>query len=180
DASVDLELSNPVAQLGPGDLFGEMTCLSFYPRSATVRAVEETEVLEMLRNVLQMLQKDKVFKRDLDRRYRERALDTHLRTVPSFAGMESAVFERLRDRVELVRFEPKQVICKQGEVADSLYLIRIGFVKISQDFPGGELVLRYLTRPDYFGEIGLLGQGGGGDDTAERGRRTANCVALDH
>jgi CRP-like cAMP-binding protein/Fe-S-cluster-containing hydrogenase component 2 len=175
DASVDLELSNPVAQLGPGDLFGEMTCLSFYPRSATVRAVERTDVLEMLRNVLQMLQKDKVFKRELDRRYRERALDTHLRTVPIFAGMTSALFDRLRDRVELVRFEPKQVICRQGEVADSLYLIRIGFVKVGQEFPGGELVLRYLTRPDYFGEIGLLGQQGG-----ERGERTATCTALDH
>ena len=175
DAGVDLELSNPVAQLGPGDLFGEMTCMSFYPRSATVRAVETTEVLEMLRNVLQMLQKDKVFKRELDQRYRQRALDTHLRTVPIFAGMDNALFDRLRDKVELVRFEPKQVICRQGEVADSLYLIRIGFVKVSQEFPGGELVLRYLTRPDYFGEIGLLGQGGG-----ERGERTATCTALDH
>jgi len=178
DASVDLELSNPVAQLGPGDLFGEMTCLSFYPRSATVRAIEEVEVLEMLRNVLQMLQKDKVFRRELDERYKLRALDTHLRTVPIFAGMPNALFDRLRDRVELVRFEPKQVICRQGEVADSLYLIRIGFVKVSQDFPGGELVLRYLTRPDFFGEIGLLGQGG--SDAAERGERTATCTALDH
>jgi CRP-like cAMP-binding protein/Fe-S-cluster-containing dehydrogenase component len=175
DASVDLELSNPVAQLGTGDLFGEMTCLNFYPRSATVRAVEPTEVLEMLRNVLQMLQKDKVFKRELDQRYRARALDTHLRTVPIFAGMPSTLFDRLRDRAELVRFEPKQVICRQGEVADSLYLIRVGFVKVSEDFPSGELVLRYLTRPDYFGEIGLLGQQGG-----ERGVRTANCTALDH
>ncbi len=179
DASVDLELSNPVAQLGRGDLFGEMTCMSFYPRSATVRAIEEVEVLEMLRNVLQMLQKDKVFKRELDQRYRERALDTHLRTVPIFAGMDNALFDQLRDRVELVRFEPKQVVCKQGEVADSLYLIRIGFVKVSQDFPGGELVLRYLTRPDFFGEIGLLGQGGG--DISDRGgERTATCTALDH
>ena len=178
DASVDLELSNPVAQLGPGDLFGEMTCLSFYPRSATVRAVETTEVLEMLRNVLQMLQKDKVFKRELDQRYRERALDTHLRTVPIFAGMDNALFDRLRDKVELVRFEPKQVICHQGEFADALYLIRIGFVKVSQDFPGGELVMRYLTRPDFFGEIGLLGQGA--EEVNDRGERTATCTALDH
>ncbi len=170
DASVDLELSHPVAQLGVGELFGEMTCLSFYPRSATVRAIEDTEVLEMLRNVLQMLQKDKVFKATLDRRYRERALDTHLRTVPIFAGVPDTLFNELRDKVELVRFEPGQVICRQGEAADALYLIRIGFVKVSQSFPGGELVLRYLNRPDYFGEIGLLGEG----------IRTATCTALDH
>ncbi len=170
DATVDLDLSNPVAQLGPGDLFGEMTCLSFYPRSATVRAVEETVVLELLRNVLQMLQKDKVFKADLDRRYRERALDTHLRTVPVLSGLSDAFVTRLRDRVRLVRFEPGQDICKQGEVADSFFLIRIGFVKVTQNFPGGDLVVRYLTRPDYFGEIGLLGEG----------VRTATCTALDH
>ena len=170
DATVDLDLSNPVAQLGPGDLFGEMTCLSFYPRSATVRAVEETVVLELLRNVLQMLQKDKVFKADLDRRYRERALDTHLRTVPVLSGLSAAFVTRLRDRVHLVRFEPGQDICKQGEVADSFFLIRIGFVKVTQNFPGGDLVVRYLTRPDYFGEIGLLGEG----------VRTATCTALDH
>jgi CRP-like cAMP-binding protein/ferredoxin-like protein FixX len=147
-----------------------MTCLSFYPRSATVRAVEETEVLELLRNVLQMLQKDKVFKADLDRRYRERALDTHLRTVPLLAGLSDAFVRRLRDSVEMVRFEPGQEICRQGDPADSFFLIRIGFVKVTQAFPGGDIVLRYLNRPDYFGEIGLLGEG----------VRTATCTALDH
>ena len=38
DAPLDLSYENPVATLKPGDLFGEMTCMSFYPRSATVRA----------------------------------------------------------------------------------------------------------------------------------------------
>jgi CRP-like cAMP-binding protein/Fe-S-cluster-containing hydrogenase component 2/ferredoxin len=170
DATIDLDLNNPVARLGPGDLFGEMTCLSFYPRSATVRAVEDTVVLELLRNVLQMLQKDKVFKAELDRRYRARALDTHLRTVPVLAGLSEAFVGRLRERVELVRFEPGQDICRQGDVADNFFLIRIGFVKVTQTFPGGDLVARYLTRPDYFGEIGLLGEG----------VRTATCTALDH
>jgi CRP-like cAMP-binding protein/Fe-S-cluster-containing hydrogenase component 2 len=170
DATVDLDLSNPVAELGAGDLFGEMTCLSFYPRSATVRAVEETVVLEMLRNVLQMLQKDKLFKAELDRRYRARALDTHLRSVPLLSSLSNEFVARLRERVELVRFEPGQVICKQGEPADSFYLIRIGFVKVTQEFPGGDLVVRYLNRPEYFGEIGLLGEG----------VRTATCTALDH
>jgi Fe-S-cluster-containing hydrogenase component 2 len=62
------------------------------------------------------------------------------------------------------------VICKQGDPADSFYLVRLGFVKISESYPGGELVLAYLSRGDYFGEIGLLGGG----------TRTAACSALDH
>src|SRR5450631_999686 len=32
DAPVDLPYDNPVAELGPGELFGEMTCMNFYPR----------------------------------------------------------------------------------------------------------------------------------------------------
>src|SRR5215471_12421120 len=48
DASVDLNYENPVAELGPGDLFGEMTCMNFYPRSATVRAESDVVVYEML------------------------------------------------------------------------------------------------------------------------------------
>ncbi|MCI0538241.1 MAG: 2Fe-2S iron-sulfur cluster-binding protein, partial [Verrucomicrobiales bacterium] len=72
DAPVDLAYENPVAELGPGDLFGEMTCLSFYPRSATVRALTDCTMLEMLRNVLDILQKNKNFKAQLDRTYRQR------------------------------------------------------------------------------------------------------------
>src|SRR6184192_4319600 len=52
DASVDLAYGNPVAELGPGDLFGEMTCMNFYPRSATVMAQSDVVAFEMLRNVL--------------------------------------------------------------------------------------------------------------------------------
>ena len=170
DGPIDLDYGNPVARFGAGEIFGEMTCMSFYPRSATVRAVEETVVLEMLRNVLHMLQKNKRFKADLDRRYRERALVTHLRSVPMFAGLTDDFLDHLRNRVELVRYEPGQVICRQSEPADSFFLVRIGFVKVTQAFPGGEMVLRYLARGSYFGEIGLLGAG----------VRTATCSALDH
>src|SRR5579863_445962 len=49
DAPMDLSYDNPVAELGPGDLFGEMTCMSLYPRSATVRAETDCTMLEMLR-----------------------------------------------------------------------------------------------------------------------------------
>src|SRR5262249_44896088 len=60
------------------------------------------------------------------------------------------------DRVELVDFAPGQVIVRQGDPADAFYLIRLGFVKVSQEFPGGEMVFTYLSRGSYFGEIGLL------------------------
>lgn len=170
DASVDLAYGNPVAELGPGDLFGEMTCMSFYPRSATVRALTDCTMYEMLRNVLDILLKNKTFRARLGKDYKRRALETHLRGVPMFAELSPEFIERLMENVKLMRLSPGQVICKQGEPADSFYLVRIGFVKVTEKYPGGEMVIAYLSRGDSFGEIGLLGAGG----------RTATCTALDH
>jgi len=170
DASVDLSYGNPVAQLDPGDVFGEMTCMNFYPRSATVVAESDVVAYEMLRNVLDIMLKNKTFRAQLDETYRRRALENHLRGVPMFADLSREFIEHLKGSVELQRVAPGQVIVQQGEAADSFYLVRIGFVKVSENYPGGELVLAYLSRGDYFGEIGLLGGG----------VRTATCTALDH
>jgi CRP-like cAMP-binding protein/Fe-S-cluster-containing hydrogenase component 2 len=170
DASVDLNYGSPVAELGPGDLFGEMTCMNFYPRSATVHAESDVVAYEMLRNVLDIMMKNKTFRAQIDQNYRHRALENHLRGVPMFADLSPDFIDHLKQSVELQRYAPGQVIARQGDPADCFYLVRIGFVKISENYPGGELVLAYLSRGDYFGEIGLLGGG----------VRTATCSALDH
>jgi len=170
DAPVDLSTAEPLAVLRANELFGEMTCLSLYPRSATVRARTRVVALEMLRNILDILKRgSKNFKEQLERNYKERSLSSHLKGLPLFAELTEEFIEGLKERVELVSFDPGEVICKQGDEADRLYLIRIGFVKVSQESPGGEVILTYLHRGDYFGEIGLLGAG----------HRTATCTALD-
>jgi len=168
DASVDLPIDKPIATLGPGELFGELAALAafkqekikrpkIYPRSATVRAKTDVEILEILPNILNnVLYNSPAFKDKLNNNYRTRALDNHLRSVPVFAGLSQEFRDFLRQRVELVDFAPGQTIVKQGEVADAFYLIRLGFVKVTQEFAGGDMVLTYLSRGSYFGEIGLL------------------------
>jgi len=170
DASVDLPYQSPIAELGPGELFGEMTCMSYYPRSATVRAKTDCTMLEMLRNVLDIMQRNKTFREQLDRTYKKRALDSHLRSVPVLAPLTADFIDHLREHVELLRFQPGQIICSQGEVADSFYLVRLGFVKVSQHRPGGDIVLAYLARGSYFGEMAFL----------TGTPRMATCTALDH
>jgi CRP-like cAMP-binding protein/Fe-S-cluster-containing hydrogenase component 2 len=176
----------PVAALGAGDIFGEMTCMSFYPRSATVRALEDCTVLELLRNVLYILQRNKKSRALLDDRYRRRAIDTHLRSVPILAGLlkEEGEFQRLvdylRPRVQLVTVNPGDVIFRQGDAADHFYLVRIGFVKVTQARPGGDEVLTYIGPGGYFGEIGLLGSIPEIQALVPPGVRTATCSALDH
>jgi len=189
DADVDLPVHRPLAQLGPGDLFGEMTCRTYQPRSATVQVREACVMVEMLRVILDMLVgnrqpsditkattkvkmptfKGTSFKAELDKKYRDRSLSHHLRSVPLFATLSEEFIERLRQNVELVSYNQGQIICKEGEDADAFYLIRSGVVRVSQQMPGGEIVRTYLSRGDFFGEIGLL----------RAIKRTATCSALD-
>jgi len=189
DADVDLPVQRPIAQLGPGDLFGEMTCRTYQPRSATVQTREACVMVEMLRVILDMLLgnrqpsdatkatskvkmptfKGTSFKTELDKKYRQRSLDNHLRSVSLFATLDDEFIAHLKEKVELVSYNQGQVICKEGEDADAFYLIRSGVVRVSQALPGGEIVRTYLSRGDYFGEIGLL----------RATRRTASCSALD-
>jgi CRP-like cAMP-binding protein/Pyruvate/2-oxoacid:ferredoxin oxidoreductase delta subunit len=169
DGPVDLPYDNPVAEFGPGDLFGEMTCMSQYPRSATVQAATDCTMYEMLRNVLDIMLRNPALKAKIDANYRRRALENHLKSVPIFAPLSAEFIDSLRDRVELVRYNAGEVICRQGDVADAFYLVRVGFVKVSEEHASDELILAYLGRGGYFGEIGLLGEG----------VRTATCTALD-
>ena len=189
DANVDLPMHRPLAQLGPGDLFGEMTCRTYQPRSATVQARETCVMVEMLRVILDMLVgnrqvseaskatskvkmptfKGTSFKTELENKYRERSLNNHLRSVPLFATVNEEFLEHLKENVELASYNQGQVICQEGDDADAFYLIRSGMVRVAQTMPGGEMVRTYLSRGDYFGEIGLL----------RAIKRTATCSALD-
>jgi CRP-like cAMP-binding protein len=170
DAPVDLRQDRPLGELGEGDIFGEMTCLNLYPRSATVRALTDCSMIEMSRNILAILIKSPKYKARIDASYKERTLNSHLNSVPLFRGLPDEFVKELRDHAELISFDPGQTICKQGEVADSFYMIRIGHVTVMQTFPGGDLVRRYLARGQFFGEIGLLRQR----------ERTATCKAADY
>ena len=56
--------------------------------AATVRAAEDCTVLEMLRNVLYIMQRSPSFRAVLGRNYRDRAINSHLRSVSLFEGSD--------------------------------------------------------------------------------------------
>jgi len=170
DAIVDLSKEKPVAELGEGDIFGEMTCMSLYPRSATVRAKTDCTMLEMLRNVLDVIQRNKTMRAEIERTYRRRALEDHLRTVPLFSTLSAEFIDRLSQTVQLVRYSKGEVLCRQGDEAQNFFLVRIGFVRMAEERAGGELVLAYQGKGGFFGEIGLI----------NRGTYAFNVTALDN
>lgn len=59
------------------------------------------------------------------------------------------------------RFEPRSTIMREGEGADSLYYVLDGSVTVlMEDENGDELILAYLGPGEFFGELGLFGDGG--------------------
>ncbi len=168
-------------------ILGEMVCMNYHPRTATVAATEPGEYLEIRRNVLYALQRNANAQKFLDGIYRRRALDEHMRNVSLFKDLgesdQRAIREFLSDKVELVRVDPKQTIFRQGDPVDHFYMIRTGYVKVSiEDEAGRERVITYLKPAQYFGEIGALTVTDRDKldvDKAVQGRRTATCTALD-
>ncbi|MDE3196679.1 MAG: cyclic nucleotide-binding domain-containing protein, partial [Acidobacteriota bacterium] len=86
-------------------------------------------------------------------------LEDHLRTVPLFSSLSAEFIDRLSQTVELVRYSRGEILCREGDEAQNFFLVRIGFVKMAEEHPGGELVLAYQGKGGFFGEIGLINRG---------------------
>ena len=168
-------------------ILGEMTCMNRYPRSATVVAVEPAELLEIKRNVLYMLQRNAVSREILDDVYRKRSLYGQLESLPIFDSLDektrASAAKYLTDRVDLISVDPGQTIFKQDDIATDYFVVKLGFVKITQSYGQGERVLNYIGPGNGFGEIGLLSEYNQSDDIdgpRRPGLRTATCTAMDH
>ncbi len=167
-------------------ILGEMSCLNRSRRSATIIAREDCEVLEIRRNVLDMLLRNRASRDILDKVYRSRAV-SQLAKMPLFGDLDEASRREASDwltkRVSLVRVDPGQPIFRQGDRADNFYLISLGFVRVSQKIGDIERVAAYRGPGNYIGEIALLTQLDdvfSSEEVVRRGVRTATCAALDH
>jgi Fe-S-cluster-containing hydrogenase component 2/CRP-like cAMP-binding protein len=187
---------------GPADvILGEMACLSGTPRTADVVALDEGEVWEVRRNVLDRLMRAPAQRARFESLYRDRALNEVLRGGDLFRGLPEDEYERcvefLRPRLMFVRVNPGQTIFQQDETADNFYLVRLGHMKVSISAPGREEQVLYRGPGSAIGEIGLLALSPDdvGREPAEverhivdalargpvpAGKRSASCSALDH
>jgi CRP-like cAMP-binding protein len=132
DGPRDLDYQTLQSFLYEGELFGEMSCLYRTPRSATVVATRDCYMLEMLRNILDQLQKDPAYKTQTDEIYKRRILELYLRQSDIFQELSGEQLDSLRQKLDLVTFEPGQVIFDEYERSDCMYVIRSGLVQVAK------------------------------------------------
>ncbi|MEO8496598.1 MAG: hypothetical protein ABI614_16140, partial [Planctomycetota bacterium] len=130
DGPTDIDYATRQAPMREGDVFGEMSCMTLAPRSASVVVDEACYVVEFLRNIFDQMQKDVGYRERNDKQYAERVLSTHLRRLELFQGLTDAQIEVLRQASYLEVVEPGSVICDEGDQSDSVYLIRSGVVQV--------------------------------------------------
>ncbi len=157
-ASMDFNLpTGGVMKLGAGEMFGEIGALSGWPQSVTAKTTSECQLIQIRTAALRIMRKrSSVLKARLDKLYKERSLMLQLQATPLFRGMSESVIQSLAQKVDLVSCEPDEVITTEGESADALYLVRSGFVKLSQQLGEGNIVVSYLSKGSLFGEAELL------------------------
>lgn len=74
-----------------------------------------------------------------------------------FEGIEPALLNEIAPEVNVVQLEPGEVIFREGDPGDLLYLVGAGSVKISKSGRGGEQeTLGFIQPGNFFGEMALL------------------------
>src|SRR5262249_2465282 len=73
-----------------------------------------------------------------------------------FHGLDSTKLRTLAPFVKIRRYQPREVVIRQGDVATHLFIIRSGEVEICRDLAGRDVAIAGLRRGAVFGEMGLL------------------------
>ena len=195
-----------IRERSPADVIvGEMACLTGSPRTADVSALEDCEVWEIRRNVLDRLMRLPVQRQRFENEYRKSSLDLALQNTELFGGIEHeeyiSIVDYLRNRLTFVRLQAGQTLFEEGDIATHLYLVRLGNVRVSVRQHGREAKILSKGPGTILGEIGLLALSlegerktveeidrtlkskldqAGDDLTAvlSAGRRSATCSAL--
>jgi Fe-S-cluster-containing dehydrogenase component/CRP-like cAMP-binding protein len=168
DAGVSLsggQRSVTVTATGGVRFLGETACLNNYPYGSTATAVEPVVVLEVRRNVLLALLRHPDTRRVINENFRNTALAEFVRGLPLAAPLTGEQVAAARAAAEFVRVAPGQTIYTPGEPAADVFLVRVGFVRLTTAHPDG-------CAHDYVGPGGLLG--------IEPGPTRPAAAALDH
>jgi len=146
--------------LGRGESFGELGLTEAAPRTATVEAIEDSQLFEIDKGTFERLLADMVHVPEFAPTLEAVA---ELRALPAFAALEPDELFEVLEHGRWVNVAPGEPILEQGQAADAFYAIGSGQVEVHED---GTLV-RTLGPGAHFGEIALL----------QRIPRTASVVA---
>lgn len=147
-----------LARLGDGDFFGEMALVANSPRLATVRAAEESILLEIDREALEHVIVAHPFVREVVQAfYRARLLDNLFGQSNLFRDFSPEERRVLGARFRHHSLPQGAVLLEQGQPGSGLCILLRGRCSaVHTATSGSDLEAQPLREGDVFGEISLL------------------------
>jgi CRP-like cAMP-binding protein len=147
-----------LARLGEKAFFGEMALLAGGPRTASVVAEEDAELLEFPAAVLKKITSEYPSAREaVDKFIRNRLLANVLATSPLFRPFDADERRRLIQRFQLGEAADGRAMLTEGTPGDGLYVVLNGRFRVQHRQDGGApQVIAELREGELFGEISLL------------------------
>ena len=140
-----------LGELVPGEGFGELALIDRTPRSATVEALEPSELWSLDSSHFQRWVRDRV---EIAGRIRADQRERQaLAALPFFRDLEGRELDRIAARLATRRYETGDVVVQAGEGGGGYYVIREGAADVT--LPEGRYV-RTLGPGDGFGELALI------------------------
>jgi CRP-like cAMP-binding protein/predicted acylesterase/phospholipase RssA len=147
-----------VATLGCGDCVGEIALLLGTPRSATVIATSDAQLLKITSSALERFfaAEPAARERFLEASSR-RLLSLHLASSPLFAGLDPATLREFDREANWLRLPGGETLFEQGDPPDALYVLVRGRLDVVVEREGGVRdVVEQIGRGACVGELGLL------------------------
>jgi CRP-like cAMP-binding protein len=163
DGEVAVYKESPARQelnrLIEGEFFGEIALVTDQPRSATIEAIQHTELLSIDRDTVgDLIEREPRVLQLMLRFLRDRLLNTLIRTSPLFAPFDISDRKPLADKFVFLEAEPGSILIEQGNSANGLYVLLSGACRVEHASDGSTHQLAVLGAGDVCGEMSLLGQ----------------------
>ncbi|HZC84650.1 MAG TPA: cyclic nucleotide-binding domain-containing protein [Rubrobacter sp.] len=152
----------PLATLGPGELFGELSVLEAgSSRQATVTAVEPLLLLSLRATDFRLALDAHPEGRAAFEKLADDLLVTKLlKQASPFSTLDGERLRRLAARLERLEVPTGETIIRQGEAGEECYVLRSGRVEVlTSGAQGDERILATLDPGSLFGEAALLTDG---------------------
>jgi len=140
-----------IRRLRRGRSFGEIALLEGAPRTATVRALEPSEVFAIDKGTFDRALAGRVEVAEEVRTDLRSVIE--IRSLPAFSTLDEADAARLLRGAEYRSYSPGRRIVKQGDEGSSFFIVASGQVDVIED----RRMRGRLGPGSYFGEVALLG-----------------------
>ncbi|MGR8947216.1 MAG: cyclic nucleotide-binding domain-containing protein [Gammaproteobacteria bacterium] len=174
-----------IATLKEGEFFGEQALLpgASGRRNASVKSIRDCRLFKITKKDVALgladneeLPKTPIESDDVSQAERAKML---VRSVRLFRALSEKDLDNIGDWAEIVEFESGEMILREGEEGDFMYIVLDGSVEVFvADEDGKIVILAELVKGNYFGEQALLPEGCGKRNANVRANHKATLIRV--